>query len=165
MKRIISIFALAMFLFACANKNETPVETTPIQPAQTTDNGAVTVADTIRYNVNVLPLDEFEATSIERLEKQKLIDMIFESIYMHQAEVHDFSTGEKLSIDDVKTREIEDPRFARELVSALQFTEKWSYNATTQHFNKEIITIHVAYAVFDDTAFVAHRAGIVVTMH
>ena len=134
------------------------------QPQNTISDG-VTVADTIRYTVNIIPLDEVDAESLSRLEKQKLVDMLFESIYMHQAEVHDFTSGALLSIDDVKTREIEDPRFARELVSALQFTEKWSYNADTQHFSKDIISVHIAYAVFDEeNYFVAHRAGIVLTM-
>ncbi|MBP5365034.1 MAG: hypothetical protein J6Y82_03815 [Bacteroidales bacterium] len=153
-----------LLLSACANNNEPTTEPAATLPAQNADNGDVIVADTIRYNVNVIPIEDYEVESLAHLEKQKLVDMIFESIYMHQADVHDFSTGEKLSMDDVKTREIEDPRFARELVSALQFTEKWAYNTTTQHFTKDIISVHVAYAVFDDTTFVAHRAGIVVTM-
>lgn len=157
MKQILLIITMVIFLSACADKNAHDTKQ---------DKYKDMVADTIRYNVSIMPIEDYEIESISRLDKDKLVNSLFESIYSHQAEVYDYTKGTKLTIDDVKTREIEDPRFSRDLISVLQFTETWSYNSATQEFTKKVLSVHIAYAVFDDeNNFVANRAGIVVKMN
>ena len=130
---------------------------------------ATIFADTIRYNVEMTPsdpTDDYAAECIARLQKTQLLDSIFASIYQHGARVTRYSNGKEISLDELKTLEIEDERYARENVSVLQFTETWSYDAKALIFNKKVISIHIAYALRDDDGYiVANRAGFVVQLN
>lgn len=152
--------SLALLLISCNSSTQQ----TELQNINTT-----IFADTIRYNVEMIPsdpTDEYAAECISRLQKSQLIDSIFASIYQHGARVTRYSNGKEISLDDLKTLEIEDERYARENVSILQFTEAWSYDAKALVFNKKVISIHIAYAVRDDDNYiVANRAGFVVQMN
>ena len=128
----------------------------------------VEVADTITYLVYVrpqFPADEYKVKYLSHLEREKLLDMIFDSIYSHGAKAYDFVTGEEMSIDDVKSLEIENPCYSRDNVSAIQFTEAWGYNAEALSFQKKVLKIHIGYAVYDeDSIIVANRPSWVIDM-
>lgn len=158
------IFTLLALIFAtCTNTQEVNNKTDNF--ANVADSSII-VADTIKYNVRIMAINEDDAENLKRVYNKQLVDMLFESIYQHQAKVYDYTTGNLLDIDDVKSREVEDPRFDRELVSVLQFTEQWRYNSRNQVFAKKVISVHVAYAVFDENGdFFADRAGIIIAMN
>lgn len=105
------------------------------------------VADDISYIVYVRPQDpndEMQVQYLSGLQKERLIDGLFASVYKHQAKVHDFF-GKSMSPDDVKTLELSDIRYSRDSISALQFTEKWYYDAQSQSFEKKVKSVHVSY--------------------
>lgn len=152
----------ASFLAACTTPT---VELNITHDASTT--GTV-VADTITYLVYVRPqnpADDYEVAYLSHLQKDELVNQIFESVYQHGAKAHDFVTGEELSIDDIKTREIEDSNYSRDNVSAIQFTEEWVYDAKALLFQKKVLKIHIGYAVYDeDSIIVANRPSWVIDM-
>lgn len=152
--------SITLLLISCNSNTQQP---------ELQNVNATIFADTIRYNVEMIPADptdEYAAECISRLQKTQLIDSIFASIYQHGARVTRYSNEKEISLDELKTLEIEDERYARENVSVLQFTETWSYDANALIFNKKVISIHIAYAVRDDDNFiVANRAGFVVQMN
>ncbi len=169
MEKIFSIVAAAMFVVACSapegNQNTKPTEAPTISEAPT--QGEV-VADTITYLVYVRPqnpADDIEVANLSHLQNDKLIDMIFESVYQHGAKAYDYITHKEYTIDDIKTREIEEEIYSRRNVSVIQFTERWCYDAANLSFDKKVLKIHIGYAVYDeDSIIVANRPGMVIDM-
>lgn len=105
------------------------------------------VADDISYIVYVRPQDpndEMQVQYLFGLHKEKLVEDLFSSVYLHQAKVHDFY-GNPMTIDDVKTLELSDVRYSRDSISALQFKERWYYDAQAQTFQKKVVSVHVSY--------------------
>lgn len=129
-----------------------------------TDNDAP-YTDTIVYNVFLKAQNEFEAEWLKGLNKDALLDSLFASIYYQGAEVYDFTYDTKMTLDEVKTREIEDERFSRDKASVLQFTEAWRYNTEKVQFEKRVISVHIAYEVIDSEGNkVGDRGGFVIKM-
>jgi hypothetical protein len=117
-----------------------------------TFSSAHLMADTIFYPVrikNIDPNDEWADSRLQKLNRKKLVDDIFSSVYDGKATAYHYLTDAPLSIDDIKELEQRD-EFVRDNVVELEFRETWWFNATTAKFEKEIISILVAYAVFED---------------
>lgn len=169
MKLINLLFSVIALALLCACSLSSPNVDVKVRVEHNTDSLAPTlVADTIVYLVYVRPqnpADETEVQYLSHLQNEKLIDLIFESIYSHGAKAYDFLTGNELSIDDIKTLEVEDERYSRSNVSVIQFTESWSFDAKNLSFDKKVLKIHVGYAVTDeDGVIVANRPGWVINM-
>lgn len=154
MKLLICLFLTTIF-FSCARteKNESAFSQSEI------------VADTIVYTVNVLPTDstdEWETMRLKGLNRKKLVDAIFESVYQHKATVTDYFDGHQYSLDDVKEMEIND-NFDREKIAQLQFYEQWQYDKSGIVFSKKVYKILVAYEQRDeDGVLQGYRAGFVI---
>lgn len=130
-----------------------------------TSNKDVAYTDTIVYNVLLKPQDEYEAEWLKGLNKEALLDSIFTSIYYHGAEVYDFADDTKMTLDEVKTREIEDERYSRNKVAVLQFTEAWRYDVVGMKFEKKVLSVHIAYEVIDsEGVWIGNRGGFIVKM-
>ncbi len=156
------LIACAAIVGACTSNEMSTTDDAKI--LCTTPNGEAIncTCDTIVYNVVVKGEDE----NLEGFDADGLIDKIFQSVYTCGAQVVDYQTEEPLSIDDVKDREVSDPRYSRSLISLLQFTEIWHYDAENVAMYKEVKSIHVAYDAFDENGeFIGYRAGFILLLN
>lgn len=164
----LTLCVAALLFCACAKQNDTAAEhSLESLPTASSAVSTASFSDTIVYTVSILPQnpqDPTEAENLSRLNRKALVDSLFACIYTGKASVTDFSSGKPLEIDEIKEREITDPRFAREKVAALQFTEAWSFDKDNCSFQKKVVSIHIAYEVRDtnDDSFVCYRAGIII---
>lgn len=152
---------LVAMLSSCESRQESASSPLPV-------SGGVEVADTITYNVYIRPSnpqDDFEVQCISRLDDQKLIDMIFTSIYSNGIKAYDYFDHREYTLDEIKSREVENPGYSRDNISLIQFTERWIYNDSVPSFTKQVLKIHVAYGVRDENDIVvANRPGLVIDM-
>ncbi len=161
MKRLARVVAAVVTLltFAQCSQNR--------QPAS--ESASTLVADTITYMVYVRPQDpsdEYEVAYVSHLDVDLLIDRIYDSVYKNGAKAYDYFEGFEFTLDSLKSREIEDPRFSRDQVSVIQFTEEWRYDEKNMHFDKKVLKIHVAYGLKDEYGVtVANRPGFVIEMN
>jgi hypothetical protein len=131
--------------------------TTGCQPqsdTKTNDNkgSAHLVADTIFYPVrikNIDPDDEWADNRLKNLNRAKLVDGIFNAVYAGKAIAYNYLTDVAYSIDEIKEMEQRDD-FSRNNIVELEFREKWWYNTDHSVFSKEVLSVLVAYAVFED---------------
>jgi len=159
MKRILGILLflyVAIFFAACGRGG-----------SSASDEAVYT--DTITYMVYIRqqdPTDDYEAYYLSGLDAGRLIERIYSSVYHHQAQAYDFTTGEALSIDDIKTREVEHPEvYSHDNVSVIQFTEAWSYDESALSFKKKVLSIHIGYAKRDETGYIeTNYPGFIVLM-
>lgn len=132
-------------------------------PQNKSDNTIYT--DTIVYNVSLKPQYEHEVDWLKAFNRDAMIDSIFKSVYYHGAEVRDFAEENIMTLDEIKSLEIEDPRFSRDKASLLQFTEAWAYDPQQNTFKKKVLSIHVAYEIIDDNGkLIGHRGGFIIKM-
>lgn len=110
------------------------------------------IADTIAYPVrikNINPDDEWADVRLKKLNRKKLVDDIFKSIYDGKATAYNYLTDKAYQIQDIKEMEGRDD-FTRDNVVELEFREIWWYNGDKSIFKKKVISILVAYAVFEE---------------
>lgn len=119
---------------------------------QTEEINGELVADTIIYSVvikNTDPSDHWTTECLSHLDRNKLVDQLFESVYKHHAQAYNYLTDTPMSVGEIKAIE-EQEDFAREKVGKLQFWESWHYDEKTQSMNKRVHAILVAYEITND---------------
>jgi hypothetical protein len=119
------------------------------------------LADTIAYPVrikNIDPNDEWATVRLKNLKNQKFVDDVFDAVYSGKATAFNYLSDEPMTIDKVKELEQRDD-FKRDNVVELEFREAWWYNADKSVFKKKVLSILVAYAVFDDTGEMRMKAA------
>ena len=129
------------------------------------DAQSVVTVDTIRYNVSLIPQEDYEEENLQYLNKKQLVDAIFNSVYSGKTKAYTYYNNKPISATELQQTEIEDPHFRRNLVSVLQFTEAWQYNSENATFRKRVISVHVAYAIYRNGEFAGNRGGFVVMMN
>lgn len=133
-------------------------------------NNEPAYADTITYMVYIRqqdPTDDYEAFYLSGLDAEKLVEDIYSSVFHNLAQAYDFTTGDPLSIDDIKTREVEYPDvYSHDNVSVIQFTEAWSYDSEALSFHKKVLSIHIGYGKRDETGFIeTNYPGFIILMN
>lgn len=127
--------------------------------------------DTITYMVYIRqqdPSDDYEAMYLSGLDAERLVESIYSSVFHHQAKAYDFIDGHLLTIDEIKSREVEYPEvYSHDNVSVIQFTEAWAYDEAALQFKKKVLSIHIGYAKRDDdTGFIeTNYPGFVIMMN
>ena len=110
------------------------------------------VADTIFYPVrikNISPDDEWADIRLKKLDRKKLVDQLFESVYSGHAVAYNYLSDTPIPIEDIKEMERSE-NYSRDNVIELEFREKWWFNPATSTFEKEVLSVLVAYAMFED---------------
>lgn len=110
------------------------------------------LADTISYPVrikNIDPDDTWANVRLKHLDQRKLVDEIFESVYSGKTTPYHYLTDQPLTIAQLKELE-QQPEFSRDNVVELEFREKWWYDPDQSIFRKKVMSVLVAYAVFDN---------------
>ncbi len=132
---------------------------------QSANGGVVSSGNTIVYNVYLKPqdmTDPYAPELYENFNREAFVDSLFEAIYHNRAQVTDMS-GNPLTIDSIKTLEIEDPRYFRDKLAGVQFTEEWTFCPKTKTMTKKVRKMLVGYELVEDSMIVALRPGFVFT--
>ncbi|MCU4165117.1 hypothetical protein [Carboxylicivirga caseinilyticus] len=154
----ILIIAMCFFglLQACDNQKNTNNVT-----SNEKINGEL-LADTIIYTVEIKnydPNDHWKEECLKSLDRIKMIDKLFESVYNHKAQAFNYMTEAPMSISEVKAIE-EQEGFSRDQVGKLQFWESWYYDEQNQIMTKKVLSVLVSYeANTDDGVFLGHKAA------
>ncbi len=117
----------------------------------------------IVYNVYLKPQDMRDPYAPELYEgfnRGAFVDSLFAAIYYNGAVVTDMS-GNVLSIDDIKQREVEDPKYSRDKVACVQFREVWAFSPASKTMRKSVKSMLVGYEVVEDSMIVTLRPGFV----
>ena len=99
------------------------------------------VADTITYDVKIIPLNQNDTWAVEclrGLDHKLLIDNIFNWVYAGKVTAFNHETGEKLTPNQVENME-STGEFSREQISMIQFTEVWFLSPQQATLSKEVI--------------------------
>ncbi len=116
--------------------------------------------------VSLVPAEDYEEENLAKLDKENLVNQLFNSVYSGHATAYEYYPREPLTIDQVKEREVTDPRYSRDKVAVLQFCEEWRFDAEKVAFQKRVISVHIAYSSYDsDGEFMGYRGGIVINMN
>ena len=125
----------------------------------------IQVADTILYPVDIINLDSTDKWAdirLRRLQRKRMINMLFEAIYQGNVKAFDYYTDESFSPEDIKEMEASG-QFERNEVSQLQFEEAWYLDTINNRMTKEVQSVLLAWPVYDTNgAFQAYKAGFVV---
>lgn len=170
-----SLMLSILFFLSCAERPEQKIHASaqektnePIGAVATKDySGTELLADTIIYAVvikNHNPEDDWAEECLQYFESRKFADMIFAKIYSGELQAKDFSTNMPLSIAEVKEMEANE-RYSRDKIGQIQFKERWYFNATTNEFNKEVLSITIGYQAFTENGELrGYRGGILIEL-
>ena len=143
--KIFHFIALLVVITSCAGPDERSKNNTASIPG-------VMLADTISYPVvikNPDTTDTWTTECLRPLDRQKLVDAVFEAVYSNNAQAYNYFSNEPMSVKEVQALEATD-EFSRENVGKLQFWESWYFDEKQQIFTKKTHKILVAYEVFTD---------------
>jgi len=147
MKSIIKLLVISitgLMIYACNHQQKEQVVL--FDSAET----FIVIADTIITDVVIKnPTDdEWVDYALRNLDRKILVDKIFDAVYSKQLEPFDFFNDTPLTIEQV--REIEtDPDFSRDIISKVQFEEKWYYDAENNIMIKKVHSIMLAYELYN----------------
>lgn len=154
---VITIMCFVVFCVSCRQK----LHSESSRALQNEISGEL-LADTIIYSVvvkNPDPLDQWTEKCLSRLDRKRMVDQLFESVYDYEAEAFDYITEAPLSVSDVKAIEAKED-FSRDKVAKLQFWETWYYDEKNIVLNKQVLSILVAYeATTDDGSLLGYKAA------
>ncbi len=144
---IIVIAVLTLFSNSCSK------DTSKDRSRKIPENTAnyTTIADTIIYDVvikNPDINDKWTERCLSKLEKDILVDRIFEAIYNNDLIPYDFFEGKKLSINEIKELEKKE-EFSREQIAKVQFEEIWYFDQKNLKMTKEVYSIMLAYEIYN----------------
>jgi len=74
---------------------------------------------------------------------------MFNDLYNRKITPYDYFTGEKISPEKIRKMETEG-EFSRENISKIRFEEKWIWNSEKVEMQKQLISMTIAYEVFDN---------------
>jgi hypothetical protein len=134
------VFILLFIVVAACNRNEesSSVNAVPL--------GTI-IYDTQIVNPN--PENEWVTESLSGLEREKLIEIIFNGVYSGKLIPLDYFSKEKLSIEDIRLLE-ESEEFSRDRIAQIKFDEKWAWEPDNSTLKKHVKAITIAYEVYDN---------------
>ncbi len=146
---LISLNLILMLNFCKRNNYETAYKNF-ITEVDTT--GKILIADTIIYDV-IINKKKFEDTwqdeSLKNFKHQEFINYIFYKIYNHEIIPLDYITSEPIPLAEIKKLEKTED-FERGNLSRIQFQENWYIDTATMQIEKKIISIILAYSIYDN---------------
>jgi hypothetical protein len=138
------------FLVSCNSGNKEPKHA-----EKTTDQSlkgkGILIADPIIYDVVVLnpdPEDRWTSEKLEKLNKEDLVDLIFQAIEEGKVTAYNYHTEEKMSMKDIRTLE-KTEEFNKSKIGKIQFVENWYFDEKNMKMTKVVKSIMLAYEVYD----------------
>ncbi len=137
----------AALLISCGEK--IPEQKKPL--VQRTPLNIPIIADTVIYDVvvkNPEPDDLWIEESLRRLNREALVDIIFNAVYRQELIPYEYFSSEAMSVADVIELE-KSPEFSREKVGRIQFSEEWYFDEDNLRMEKRVNSLTLGYEVFD----------------
>lgn len=144
-----ALFIATSFLIGCNNTENKPVQTEN-SGMDKIDVSFTSIADTIITDVVIKNPnhDEWTDYCLRNLDKDELVDQLFELVYDGKLIPYDFFSETEMSIEEVKKFEKEDD-FERDKIGKVQFEESWYFDAENKKMMKQVISIMLAYETYD----------------
>lgn len=101
------------------------------------------------YIINRDSTDSWGDECLSNFKRKALIDKVFDAVYHERITPYDYFTGEKLSPQQIKEMESAGT-FSRNNISKIQFEERWIWDNEKVIMQKQLISMTVAYEVFDN---------------
>ncbi len=145
-KSIIILFTLSM-VFACHKEKDTKIVS---QELKTNYLKFASIADTIITDVVIKNSNNDEWTSycLRNLDKETLVNELFDLVYSGKLTPYNFFSDEKMTIDELKELE-KDPEFKRENIAKVQFEESWNFDTENHKMIKKVHSIMLAYELYN----------------
>ena len=140
------IFFLAVYLTSCNQ----PSQETSVVHIDTQNNFQV-IADTIITDVvikNPDQDDEWTDYCLRNLNKEELVNELFDLVYKGKLTPYDFFSEDSITIDDVKQIENNED-YSRDKIGKVQFEEAWCFDSKSQKMVKKVQSIMIAYELYD----------------
>ncbi len=112
--------------------------------------GLVKVANGIVYDVEILnpyPEDEWMNECLEGLDREGLVDFVFDGIYSGRFKAYDIFEGTPVSAKKIRKME-EEGEFGREQIGKFQFMEQWILDTVNMTCRKEVTEIRMGLQQF-----------------
>ena len=146
MKQAIFVMMIATGLLSACNNDRSEVSK---ESADFTNQNLI--ADTIYYPVRIKNIDsndEWAAQRLKNLNRQKLVDDIFNAIYTDKAQAFNYLTDAQVDPKTIQEQET-DGTIKRDDIVELEFRETWWYNADKSVIKKKVHSVLVAGALYD----------------
>ncbi len=158
MKNIIPLLIAIIVLHVCCNRNHPDLSGKPLENDTVT---GIVLADTIIYDVHLVnhnPDDHWATQRLKNLNLKLMIDNVYEQVYSGQAQAFNHTTGEKLTVKQV--RELEQTSgLGRENVDMIQFREIWYMDPVDRSITKKVTAMVLGSQVYDSFGqYLANRA-------
>jgi len=151
--KIFVSFLLITGITACKQQNSKPSVTGKAKTLKdTTLLTLQPIAESIRYDVvikNPDPADEWTETCLKGLDREKLIDEVYNAIYAGKVKAYDYYTDDPMPVEQVKEIEKQAESDGAE-VAKVQFLEDWFFDPVTFNLYKKVHFIMLAYEILDE---------------
>lgn len=138
---IISILAF----ISCNQKNNEPKKLISVDNS----NSNYIVADTIITDVVIKNPnnDEWIEYCLRNLEREELVEELFDLVYEGKLTPYNFFSNDPLSIDKVKELEKAED-YSRKNIAKVQFEESWEFDKEALKMKKQVQSIMLAYEIY-----------------
>ena len=140
-------------LFSCSGKKQqsavTQTEAGTALPSDET--GIVRVAEQIIYDVEIInpyPDDLWTTECLEDLDRETLVDFVFDGIYRDRFSAYDIFEGTPISAKKIVNME-KNGEFTRERIGKFQFREEWILDTLHMTFSKKVSEIRMGVQKFN----------------
>ena len=152
MKISITLFILFLSgLFIGCNSGKREQKYSEKTPPQNLKEQGVLVAEPIIYDVVVLnpdPEDRWATEKLNKLNKEALVDLIFQAVEEGRVTAYNYHTEEKMSMKDIRALE-KTEEFNKSKIGKIQFIEDWYFDEEKMKMTKVVKSIMLAYEVYD----------------
>jgi hypothetical protein len=146
MKKVIFLIIIGSIILGCKEEKRQVVVVAGDEISNGTFIGDSIIYDMVIKNVN--PDDEWAEECLKNLDRERLIQIIFDAVYEEVLIPYDYYENKPLKISDIKKLEA-DKEFSRNIIGKLQFEEEWSFDENTLQFRKKVNSILLAYEVYN----------------
>jgi hypothetical protein len=154
---IFTLLAIVILIQGCyEQKNHEPA----LPPTDTISSSYKIIADTINYGIVVKNRDttnRWQQKWLSHLDKDSLVDRIFEAVYARELKPYNYFTGEKIPLRKIRKLE-KSQGFDRSSIGKLQFEEIWYFDPSRLRMVKSVNSIMLAYEVYrQDSTFRGYK--------
>ncbi len=100
------------------------------------------------FIINRDSTDSWGNECLSNFNRKTLTDKIFTAVFDGKVTPYDYFTNEKITPEQIRKMET-DGIFSRKNISKIQFEEKWIWDDEKNEMLKQVISMTIAYEVFD----------------
>ncbi len=149
-KDLLQAILATLFLVTSCNSPQEPGSN-----AVSADTSMAMVASDIIYDVEIKNPDKEDTwteDALRGLQRQELIDLIFNGVYDNSLQAYDIFKGSHISSKKIRKME-ENGEFTRDQIGKMQFTEQWLYDPVSHNMTKKVTAISLGTENFDSEGF------------